>query len=64
MSSIKAGKVVINGIDVQTDNDKDQTVINTGYKFDPNKTYLVVNGKVKEISPKSKYLLDMLIIDK
>lgn len=32
------------------------------YNFDPNKTYLVVGGKVKEIGNKSKYLLDMLII--
>jgi len=40
--------------------DKD---INNDYKFDKNKTYLVVGGKVKEISPKSKYLLDMLIIE-
>jgi hypothetical protein len=31
--------------------------------FDPSKTYLVVNGKVKEISSKSKYLLDMLVIE-
>ena len=31
--------------------------------FDPNKTYLVVNGKAKEVSNKSKYLLDMLIIE-
>ena len=37
--------------------------INNDYKFDKNKTYLVVGGKVKEISPKSKYLLDMLIIE-
>ena len=36
--------------------------INNGYRFDPQKTYLVVGGKVKEISSKSKYLLDMLII--
>jgi hypothetical protein len=36
--------------------------INT-YKFDPTKTYLVVNGKVKEIGTKSKYILDMLIIE-
>lgn len=33
------------------------------YNFDPNKTYLVCAGKVKEISSKSKYLLDMLIIE-
>lgn len=33
------------------------------YNFDPNKTYLVYAGKVKEISSKSKYLLDMLIIE-
>lgn len=32
------------------------------YYFDPNKTYLVVGGKIKEIGNKSKYLLDMLII--
>ena len=31
--------------------------------FDSKKTYLVVNGKAKEISQKSKYLLDMLIIE-
>lgn len=37
-----------------------QDIINN---LDPNKTYLVVNGKAKEISPKSKYLLDMLIIE-
>lgn len=37
--------------------------INNDYQFDKNKTYLVVGGKVKEISPKSKYLLDMLIIE-
>ena len=37
--------------------------INNDYRFDPNKTYLVVGGKVKEISSKSKYLLDMLIIE-
>ena len=36
--------------------------INNNYNFDPNKTYLVVGGKVKEIGSKSKYLLDMLII--
>ena len=36
--------------------------INNEYRFDPQKTYLVVGGKVKEISTKSKYLLDMLII--
>ena len=36
--------------------------INNDYRFDKNKTYLVVGGKVKEISSKSKYLLDMLII--
>lgn len=36
--------------------------INNEYRFDPQKTYLVVGGKVKEISSKSKYLLDMLII--
>lgn len=40
--------------------DKD---INNDYRFDKNKTYLVVGGKVKEISTKSKYLLDMLIIE-
>ena len=33
------------------------------YNFDPNKTYLVCAGKVKEVSLKSKYLLDMLIIE-
>jgi hypothetical protein len=33
------------------------------YYFDPNKTYLVVNGKPKVISSKSKYMLDMLIIE-
>lgn len=33
------------------------------YTFDPKKTYLVVNGKPKVISSKSKYLLDMLIIE-
>jgi len=32
------------------------------YSFDKEKTYLVINGKVKEISSKSKYILDMLII--
>lgn len=32
-------------------------------EFDSKKTYLVVNGKPKEISKKSKYLLDMLIIE-
>jgi len=37
--------------------------INNDYRFDKNKTYLVVGGKVKEISSKSKYLLDMLIIE-
>ena len=37
--------------------------INNDYRFDENKTYLVVGGKVKEISSKSKYLLDMLIIE-
>lgn len=37
--------------------------INNDYRFDPNKTYLVVGGKVKQISTKSKYLLDMLIIE-
>jgi len=31
--------------------------------FDPSKTYLVVGGKAKEISSKSKYLLDMLVIE-
>ena len=36
--------------------------INKEYDFDPAKTYLVVGGKVKQISSKSKYLLDMLII--
>lgn len=44
----------------QKEKDKD---INNGYRFDPNKTYLVVGGKVKQISTKSKYLLDMLIIE-
>lgn len=39
-----------------------QENINKGYDFDPAKTYLVVGGKVKQISSKSKYLLDMLII--
>jgi len=34
------------------------------YAFDVKKTYLVVNGKIKEIGSKSKYLLDMLIIKK
>lgn len=38
--------------------------INNDYIFDKNKTYLVVGGKVKEISTKSKYILDMLIIEK
>jgi hypothetical protein len=33
------------------------------YKFEKNKNYLVVNGKVKEIGAKSQYLLDMLIIE-
>lgn len=33
------------------------------FYFDPNKTYLVVNGKPKEVSNKSKYMLDMLIIE-
>jgi len=33
------------------------------YNFDNDKVYLVVNGKAKEISPKSKYMLDMLIIE-
>jgi len=33
------------------------------YNFDASKVYLVVNGKVKEVSPKSKYMLDMLIIE-
>jgi copper chaperone CopZ len=33
------------------------------YEFDPKKTYIIVNGKAKEISSKSKYLLDMLIIE-
>jgi hypothetical protein len=33
------------------------------FEFDPQKTYLVINGKPKEISNKSKYLLDMLIIE-
>lgn len=28
--------------------------------FDPNKAYLVVDGKVKEISKKSSYLFDMI----
>ena len=37
--------------------------INNTTEFDVNKTYLVVNGKAKEISNKSKYLLDMLIIN-
>src|SRR6056300_1528699 len=37
--------------------------INKEYDFDKNKTYLVVNGKAKEISKKSRYLLDMLIIN-
>ena len=37
--------------------------INNDYRFDPQKTYLVVGGKVKEISSKSKYILDMLIIE-
>ena len=37
--------------------------INNTPEFDVNKTYLVVNGKAKEISNKSKYLLDMLIIN-
>ena len=32
------------------------------YNFEKEKTYLVINGKVKEISSKSKYILDMLII--
>ena len=33
------------------------------YNFDKEKVYLVINGKVKEISKKSKYLVDMLIIE-
>jgi hypothetical protein len=41
---------------------KESNNINT-YEFDSKKTYLVVNGKAKEISSKSKYLLDMLIIE-
>jgi hypothetical protein len=40
-----------------------EEVINNNNRFDPNKTYLVVGGKIKEISSKSKYLLDMLIIE-
>jgi hypothetical protein len=42
---------------------KTQPEINNKYNFDRNKTYLVVGGKIKEISSKSKYLLDMLIIE-
>lgn len=42
---------------------KKETLINNDYRFDEKKTYLVVGGKVKEISSKSKYLLDMLIIE-
>ena len=41
----------------------EETDINKEYDFDKNKTYLVVNGKAKEISKKSRYLLDMLIIN-
>lgn len=33
------------------------------YNFDNDKVYLVVNGKAKQVSPKSKYMLDMLIIE-
>ena len=40
-----------------------EEVINNNNNFDPKKTYLVVGGKIKEISSKSKYLLDMLIIE-
>ena len=40
-----------------------QPEINNKYNFDHSKTYLVVSGKIKEISSKSKYLLDMLIIE-
>ena len=40
-----------------------QSEINNKYNFDHSKTYLVVGGKIKEISSKSKYLLDMLIIE-
>lgn len=42
---------------------QEQEVINNSNVFDPKKTYLVVGGKIKEISSKSKYLLDMLIIE-
>jgi len=33
------------------------------YNFDPNKVYVVVHGKPKEIRKSSQYLLDMLVID-
>lgn len=47
---------------------KTEELINKDYntdlsRLDPNETYLVHKGHIKLISKKSKYLLDMLIIE-
>lgn len=73
--TIKANNFIIKGVDnnpekVERPKDwpqppvkVDTPIVINNITIDKNKTYLVVNGKLKEISPKSKYLLDMLIIN-
>lgn len=56
-------------VEQNTSDEKETKTVDTintdnEYNFDKNKSYLVINGKAREIGRKSKYLLDMLIIDK